>query len=214
MEKIDEILLDTLKKDKNNKNINAKENHKAMLQFFYCQNNIFKYVSTQFKVHEIAIWIKSIVFYIKNKNLRNTTNYTNKSILFVDLGHNIGNELSYEHICIVLKSTYDKLFVIPCSFSRIKNICDKETGELYPEYILGKVEDGFLKETVILLNEVRWISKSRVINNINKKVADKLFDEIYNRSFAYIFKSKFNENIKLKKEIESLKNKIDTIKNV
>ena len=61
---------------------------------------------------------------------------------------------------------------------------------------------------------MRWISKSRLINNINKKVADKLFDEIYNRSFAYIFKSKFNENIKLKKEIESLKNKIDTIKNV
>lgn len=214
MEKIDFSLLNLIKSDKKNKNIKSKENHKAMLQFFYSQNNIFKFISTDFSVYELTLWIKSKANYINKKTTKNTTNYFPKNILFVDLGENLGSELSYEHVCVVLKAEYEKLFVIPCSSSRVARATNPKTGTLFPEYLIGTTADGFTKETALLLNDAKWISKNRVISNTGYNISNSLFSAIYESVFSLLFPSKSNQIAKL----EQIKNenfiKIQNLNNI
>lgn len=211
MEKIDYSLLHQLKQDSNNKNIKSKENHKAMLQFFYSQNNIFKYIKANFYVYELALWIKSKTNYIERKNSKNTTNYSPRNILYIDLGHNIGSELSYEHVCIVIKAEYDKLFVVPCSSSRVNRAINPKTNNLFPEYILGETTDGFSKKTVLLINEAKWLSKNRVISNTGKSISKTLFKTIYDETFNYIFKPKQRQIEVLEKIKNEQKNIINDL---
>ena len=100
--------------------------------------------------------------------------YSKREIVFVELGANIGNELSYEHFCVVLESYKDKIFVVPCSSSKITKVYDKQSN-LLKEYIIGKKDmDGFTKDTVLILNEAKWINKSRVLMFTKKKISQEL----------------------------------------
>ena len=191
-----------------NKNKNSKECEKTMLQFFYSQNNIFKFVSKYFSIYELALFIKSRLTYIAKKNYINKTMYSKREIVFVELGANIGNELSYEHFCVVLESYKDKIFVVPCSSSKITKVYDKQSN-LLKEYIIGKKDiDGFTKDTVLILNEAKWINKSRVLMFTKKKISQELYKEMYEKTFLLIFPSKEIQIKNLEKIIKEQKDKI------
>lgn len=55
--------------------------------------------------------------------------------------------------------------------------------------MIGKTKDGFAKNTVIMLEEARYVDKNRVISNLGK-VTNEFFDELYNKVFGHIFESK------------------------
>lgn len=212
MEDIDHSLLKLLKSDFNNKKIKSKDNHKAMLQFFYSQNNIFKFIQ-KFDVYELALWIKSRVNYIDRKNICSTNNYPEKSILFVDFGNNYFSELSYEHTCVVLKEGNQKIFVVPCSSSLFGKTTSKKTGLMYPHYIEVLSDDGeFSKNTALILNDAKWVSKNRVISNTGKKVNSKLFKEILDKTLSITFESKYKELINLEKIKIRQENDIEQIR--
>ena len=47
----------------------------------------------------------------------------------------------------------------------------KGNSDLLKEYIIGKKDiDGFTKDTVLILNEAKWINKSRVLMFTKKKI--------------------------------------------
>jgi mRNA-degrading endonuclease toxin of MazEF toxin-antitoxin module len=182
-----------------------------MLQFVYSKSNLFKYIKDCFKKYELALWIKSNEFYIKRKGTFHSNQYYSRDIIWVDLGSNIGNELSYEHPCIVIKNDYEKVFVVPCSSSKLKNIYNKK-GDLFPEYMLGDVTDGFTSQTTIILNNAKWISKSRILKKHNKQMSKVLFDKMYEKVFGMIFESRQYTITKLNERIKELEEQINKLK--
>ena len=138
MEKLDLNLIDAEKnkKDKVEKLIN---NHTLLGQFLLLQNNIFKFVKN-FTIYEFCLWIKYMNFYILRKNEFYKNKYKKGEIVYIELGANVGNELSYIHPCVILEENRDNIFVIPCSSSKVSKIYDKY-GKMYKEYILAKTTD-------------------------------------------------------------------------
>lgn len=118
---------------------------------------------------------------------------------------------SYPHPSIVLESTYEKIFVVPCSTGKLKNAYDCN-GKLYPEYLEGKKSEGFLQKTILILNDAKWISKSRVIRAFGRKVTPIFFQSLKDSTFALSFKSHNHEFKNLQNIINSQNSKIDEMK--
>jgi mRNA-degrading endonuclease toxin of MazEF toxin-antitoxin module len=210
MEKLDLNLIDAEKnrKDKVEKLIN---NHTLLGQFLLLQNNIFKFVKN-FTIYEFCLWIKYMNFYILRKNEFYKNKYKKGDIVYIELGTNIGNELSYIHPCVILEENRDNIFIIPCSSSKVSKIYDKK-GNIYKEYILASKNDGFTKDTVLLLNNIKWVSKTRIVNTMGK-VSKELLNKLYEESFKYNYSHQFyqlkkveEKNIALEKELSELKEK-------
>ena len=76
----------------------------------------------------------------------------------------------------------------PCSSSKITKVYDKQSN-LLKEYIIGKKDiDGFTKDTVLILNEAKWINKSRVLMFTKKKISQELYKEMYEKTFLLLIK--------------------------
>lgn len=100
--------------------------------------------------------------------------YLAGEILLVDFGAmNFGYELSYPHPAIVINQTTAFVLVAPCSSQKngrhLKNIMD------------GQKCDGFVQRTGVILDNVKWVSKGRVISRIgevNKQFLNKLKERL------------------------------------
>lgn len=187
-----------------------------------CQNTIDQLTNTLdntdelirsgFTKFELLLWIESNEIYIKRKKTYFYNTYNLRDIVLIDLGQNVGNELSYEHFAIVLKNSYDKMFVVPCSSSKIKKAYNPKTGTLYDEYLVGDVADGFSKKTVIMTRDAKWISKSRVLKRTGT-ISKPLFDQLYDKIFIDLFEPRHHLLGVIKQNNVDLRNDlIDTIR--
>lgn len=158
----------------------------SMDQLTKTLDNTDELIRNDFTKFELLLWIESNEVYIKRKRTYFKNTYSLRDIILIDLGQNPGNELSYEHFAIVLKNAYDKMFVVPCSSSKIKRAYNPKTGTLYDEYLVGDVADGFSKKTVIMTRDAKWISKSRVLKKTGT-VSKQLFDLLYDQIFFDLF---------------------------
>lgn len=206
MEIIDKNHLDSVTQDTNSKNKKAVDCSNTMLQFFYLKKNIFYYIKKWFTLHELALWIKSIDTYLKKKHMHVTQKYEKGDIVLVELGSNIGGDLSYQHPCVVIQNQYDKVFVVPCSSSKVSKAYNKKTGKLHDEYIIAETTDGFSKKTAIITNNAKWISKASIIKKYANQVDPELFKEIYSKTFSQAFKEKKSQIDNLEKIKENLTN--------
>lgn len=187
MEQLDLQFIGTeeAKKEKRNK---LHENKSLLGQFLLLQNNLFKFIKN-FSCYEFCLWLKYKTLYIDRKSTFSTQKYKKGDLIYVELGANIANELSYIHPCVVLENKQQDLFVIPCSSSKLSKAYDKN-GNLFPEYLVGEPSDGFYRKTVLILNNVKWISKTRVVKNmgtINAPFLKKIFEETF--TFNYPMQS-------------------------
>lgn len=146
--------------------------------------------------YETALWIESNERYlIANKN-NNFIKYDSGDIVLVDLGSNTyGGEFSYIHPAIIIKQTPEKIFIVPCSSSEPRR---DENGNIYPEYELGTIKDGFKKNTVVMLYEAKYLDKNRVVSKLGK-TTPKFFNNIYNKLFMQIFESIYKRIEKIDK---------------
>lgn len=150
-------------------------------------NNSFESLNNNSSIYESSLWIESNQNLLANKNKVNSRKYPMKSIVLVDLGiDTFGYEFCYEHPCIVLYNDYSRAFVVPCTSQPARR---NEQGKLYPGQLEGDVSDGFAKKTTILLNEAKFIDKTRIKRSFGK-VSDILFNEVYNKVFELIFEPK------------------------
>lgn len=211
MEQIDLSFI-AIEEKKKEKEQQVHENKSLLSQFLLLQNNLFKFIKT-FSCYEFCLWLKYKDLYINKKRVHYTMGYKKGDLLYVELGANIGNELSYIHPCIVLEEKFQSLFVVPCSSSKVSKAINKKTGKPYNEYLIGEQVDGFPKKTVLIFNNVRWISKTRVVRKIGTvdsgfltKVFEKSF--LYNTPHKSYLLNKFqdlnNENEKKIKELEKI----------
>ena len=157
------------------KNIKFMQDEKLKKEFFTSLKN-YEFKLTEQSAYEIALWIESNEKHLFASSQNNFTKYNLGEILLVDLGwNNYDREFAYIHPAVVIK--------VPCSSGAPRK--DKN-GNIYPEFEVGTPNDGFQKNTVVMLYEARYIDKNRVISILGK-TSKQFFDKIYNKLFEQIF---------------------------
>ncbi|MEJ8305862.1 hypothetical protein [Saccharibacillus sacchari] len=129
-------------------------------------------VTSILKAYNMVQWSKYIDHWSRTHGQRFTTPYQRGEILMVDLGAmNYGFELAYSHPVVVLYSTLDMLFVIPGSSKRF-GCGKKDTIDA------TSANDGFNKNTGLLLNHMRWIHKNRVKQTTGTLTSSRILEKI------------------------------------
>lgn len=165
------------------KNIKFMHDDQLKKEFFTSLKN-YEFKLTEQSAYEIALWIESNEKHLSASQQNNFTKYSLGEILLVDLGwNNYDREFAYIHPAIVIKETATKIFIVPCSSGLPRK--DKN-GNIYPEFEIGTVNDGFQRNTVVMLYEAKYIDKNRVISRLGK-TSDQFFNKIYNKLFEQIF---------------------------
>lgn len=231
MTSIDLEYVNSILKDKNNKNKNCSTNTRLTNELNNSMNNYEDYIKNNCSQHETAQVISSNKNLIDKKGSLNTINYQPRQILMVDFGVNC-NTFSYKHPCVVMNNFHEKVFVIPCtsgSAPRNKN------GEIEYGYCEGTSQDGFQNQTTIMYKEARFIDKTQILYAIKeqidvksdgkpkyafKKINTGLYKKLYNESFDMLFEGKKyiidgleNQITELTNQITELNVIVDTLKN-
>lgn len=194
-----EINKDIIKLIKRNdtkfKNIKFMQDEKLKKEFFTSLKN-YEFELTEQSAYEIVLWIESNEKHLSATKQNNFTKYSLGEIILVDLGwSNYNREFAYIHPAIVIKETATKIFILPCTSGLPRK--DKN-GKIYPEFEVGTPNDGFQKNTVVMLYEAKYIDKNRVISRLGKTSKD-FFDRIYNKLFEQIFEPIYYKMQKLEK---------------
>lgn len=177
------------------KNIKFMQDEKLKKEFFTSLKN-YEFKLTEQSAYEIALWIESNEKHLSASRQNNFTKYALGEILLVDLGwNNYDREFAYIHPAVVIKETATKIFIVPCSSGTPRK--DKN-GNIYPEFEIGMPNDGFQKNTVVMLYEAKYIDKNRVISRLGK-TSTQFFDKIYNKLFEQIFEPIYYKIQKLEK---------------
>ena len=165
------------------KNIKFAQDEKLKKEFFTSLKK-YEFKLTERSAYEIALWIESNEKHLSASRQNNFTKYNLGEILLVDLGwNNYDREFAYIHPAIVIKETATKIFIVPCSSRTPRK--DKD-GNIYPEFEVGTLMDGFKRKTVVMLYEAKYIDKNRVISRLGK-TSNPFFDKIYNKLFEQLF---------------------------
>lgn len=214
MELIDVSKLVSNTKDNSNKQIQCFTSSEGMFEFFKLQNNFFKHTKSNLSLYDLSSWIISKNRFLLQQKSINNKRYKRGQIIYIDFGINYNGEISYNHPGVVLSETYSKVLIVPCSSSRIRKAYDAK-NKLFPEYLIGEPTDGFTKKTVLLLDDVRWVSKSRILkdfppisSNLFKNIQDKFLELSAN---VFLKKITTLENLKNSNslEIEELKKQLE-----
>lgn len=165
------------------KNIKLMQDEQLKKEFFTSLKN-YEYNLTEQSAYEIALWIESNEKHLSALQRNNLIKYSLGEILLVDLGwNNYDREFAYIHPAIVIKETATKIFIVPCSSGNPRK--DKK-GNIYPEFEVGTINDGFQRNTVVMLYEAKYIDKNRVISRLGK-TSSQFFNKVYNKLFEQIF---------------------------
>lgn len=94
-------------------------------------------------------------------------------ICYCDFGDAYQYEIGYQHLGVVISIVKQKLFVVPI-------ISEKHNDLLYTQFRFPKESTSCLKnDSIALLNDSKWISKSRVIRIIgNINTGDEYFKQL------------------------------------
>ncbi len=159
------------------KNIKFMQDEQLKKEFFISLKN-YEFKLTEQSAYEIALWIESNEKHLSASQQNNFTKYSLGEILLVDLGwNNYDREFAYIHPAIVIKETATKIFIVPCSSGLPRK---DRNGNVYPEFVIGTVNDGFQRNTVVMLYEAKYIDKNRVISKLGK-TSNQFFNKIYNK---------------------------------
>ncbi|GAB6106844.1 hypothetical protein [Fusibacter bizertensis] len=177
-ERINENHLNLIAQDKDSKAKSSVDCDITMLQLFYTKKNIFYHIKEKMKLYELSLWLKAMKNYLDRKTDYHSVLYAQKrSIMYIDFGFGIGNELAYEHPCIVIDFQYDNMFVVPCSTGQLKR-AKNDDGTTKDGYMITDGTNGFTRETALILHGSRWVSKRRIVRDTRKKVTNAFFNEL------------------------------------
>lgn len=166
-------------------------------------------ITSEFSSYEMAHWINNTDRWLHNKNNENLKYYKRSLIVNVDLGaSNFKFEPSFVHPCIVLQNRRNSILIVPCS--------SKKYGKGFREIIDATRADGFVKDTGVQMESIRWVHKNRIVSSFGQassglmnKIDDYQLKNIptYKKEKA-IFDGQIAELIKKDVEIEQLKQQV------
>lgn len=202
--KIDYESLKQISLDPKNKNICAFDDSLILSSFLKLFSNII-YELQSLKINEVALFINSLNHWVTHKKYCATKKYKSGNIIEYECGLNYSDELSYRHTGLVLEVFDRKIVVIPSSSTQslIDKSREKPSG-LWYYFLVGK-NVGFDHDCVLILNEMKTISKKRVIGsfgNITQNAdGKKIFDDIKSELIHHYFSKQMLEKENLIKDL-------------
>ena len=187
---IDYEALKMVSKDSNNKNKNAFDDSISLSALLKLLSNII-YSTSTFTLNEVSLFTYSLNNWITRKSQKSTIKYKSGTIIEFDCGLNFRGELSYRHTGIVLDEIDDMIFTAPTTSgdTYIEKTCEKDGGIWY--YKLVGENEGFDHDCVLMLNNIKMVSKRRVIasygNITDNDNGQEYFDNIKYEIMSHYF---------------------------
>ena len=216
--------------DKNETNNEIKKSN-AKVDKAYDTSKILKnYLALQNKmnnglenmcIHEMGLFSKSMHRWLTKKDDINVPDdvVTVGNICMIDWSINYKPELSYYHPAVVLEEVNNMFLVVPTS-SKPKAISmayhpkDNPTGKWYWRKV--GISDGFSEECLLLMDNIKVISKTRVMKKIGSLTCsltdeDGLFREIRRSIIKNAFRGEYKKYDNLLKKTQEGEKKISEL---
>lgn len=209
---IDTNQLKNISLDDTNKSVDAYDDSVVLSSYLKLLSNAVFYGSF-FKKNELALFINSLQHWFDSrKHMKHKKNekYKPGDIIEFECGINYSNELSYRHCGIVLEDFDWMVFVAPTTTGQNSiNKTSEKTDGIWYNVLVGK-NDGFDHDCVLLLNNSKMVSKSRIMSkfgNITKNPdGDKKFYDIKISLMSHLFNKQYND---LNSQINKLKTDLE-----
>lgn len=134
---------------------------------------------------ERAGYLTSLNNYIKRKDRieNDTINANIGDIGFFDFGQAYQHEIGYQHLGLILSKNANKVFVAPI-------VSKKNSWIGKNQYHLERFNYGLTQDSLVYLNDVKWINETRFINVIGHiNVENPDFMNIKNQALDLIIKN-------------------------
>lgn len=189
----------------------ANESSEVLSSYLQLLANMI-YANTELTESEMAMIVSSINRWITNKGIINNKPYGIGKIVQLDWGANYATELSYKHPAVILEEWKNTILVIPATSTASKvaiayHPTDNPQGKWY--YRKVGVEEGFEHDCVLVLNNAKIMSKSRIISvsgtikgDLNN--SNNVFREVRNTMIKEFFTKEWIEFEKLQQEYEKV----------
>lgn len=217
-----EINIEIKKKDA--KSINAYDTSKILKNYLALQNKMNENLQDM-NMHEMGLFCKSMHKWLRDKNKINELNekISVGDICMIDWSVNYKPELSYYHPAIVLEEVNNMFLVVPTSskpqsISKAYHPQDNPKGKWYWRKV--NKNDGFSEECLVLLDNLKVISKTRIMCKMGRLSCeltdeDGLFRELRRSIIKNMFKGeykKYKSLLENDEEISRLKEEIEQLK--
>lgn len=199
-----------------NKRKMARNYNEILNWFLDYQNNYEEYIRAESAYYSSSVLLAD---YNWMKNINKTTYdkpITAGMLLAVDFGKCYKEECSFIHTALCLLVTGKKVLVVPATTkdTRIKKAYHPiEDPKANHSMWLGRVEDGFSERCALLLNDARFISLGRIVNDysiIKVNIIGDIRSEVLSIMFPNQVKSFKNKIYELEKENIALKKRLNT----
>lgn len=142
------------------------------LDFYDAKEKLTHHFRTK-RLESSIRWLLGFERYVKDKDIqlkRKYRNYSKGSIVYVDFFGNYGSEMTYDHPAIVLKEQGGLLLVAPLT-SNIRKF--KDNNKHHIKLTKNVIDLGNqVKDSTILLEQIRCISKNRVLKKFGGRVSN------------------------------------------
>ena len=223
MERIDFNKLRTVVRDRTSATRNVKASNQCYPEYTSLISN-YMVKHNSFKEKESALHIMSMQNWIEKKDQHSATAPNYGEIWLADLGSNYKPECSYVHPTVVIENIGNMVCIVPSTTSpqlladAYHPVDNPEGNEFYRK--VGRA-DGFASDCVLLLSNIRAISRTRLLDRkgtmpgvspLNKA---SVFWEIKENCFRLSFPKKnielFNANKKISELEEAQKKLVEQI---
>lgn len=212
--RIDYELLKRISLDSKNKTKDAFDDSIILSSCLKLFSNII-YELQSLKINEVALFVNSMNHWTTNKKYSANRKYKAGTVIEYECGLNYQDELSYRHTGLIIEEFDKKVVVIPSSSTKslIDKSSEKENGLWY--YILVGKTEGFDHLCVLLLNDMKTVSKKRIIasfDNITKTEEGKqLFNNIKLELMRHYFPKQISEKENIIKDLIEENNRLNNL---
>lgn len=160
----------------------------------------------------MAMIVSSMNRWVTKKDISNGNTYGIGKIVQLDWGINYSPELSYKHPAVIVEEWKNSMLVVPTTstagkVSEAYHPIDNPEGKWY--YRKVGVNEGFLHECALVLDNAKIMAKSRIISvsgnitgNINEE--ENVFREIRRTMIQHFFSKEWIQYQKLVQKYEKL----------
>lgn len=195
------------------------KNSASYSEFAVSLSNLILHTKTMSEA-DLAFLTMSLQNWIGRRNLSRTQLTINiGDICLADLGMVYSPELGFPHPVVILRDMGEFCFVLPVTSNpNLLSIAyhpeDNPTGN----QMFRKVDktDGFTDTCVLLLNNIRTISKGRILDSGKNAMIDilnpnSLFNEIYQKCFSIYFPDQTTLLETITKRVADLERELDAV---
>lgn len=214
------------KKPKSNKKGGHSENN--WREFLIASNNLNMHCSENIFEEELGDITISLNNWTSRKTYTKYTKFDLKKrkfieqnvnigdIFLVDFGFNYSPECSYLHPALVIEEVDNMVTVIPTSTNKTKLSAaydfESKKGKWY--YVKADKSNGFDDDCVLLLNNLKTISKGRLIDKKNSIDSGSigegtLFMKIKELMFTKYFPKQYINHLKINTELNDVKSQLE-----